>query len=561
MSKEKNALNKSIAILTWVDPTDDILLTIQEKHSDRQLDVIKRYLLPSSLAAYIRKLDPEAFEAIYFLYPDISRPFNRSYLQGLGQLCPVKKRFLIDLKKREEKVSLPTFLFYGIPVIILGFLLSTLTFILSAFSVAVLSMSLFDRIHAKDIQRKRRKKVTLDNKRLIFLCAEFPDSNFDFQIGGMISHIVGFFSGLDTLGFESYMVSSRPIRHQTFHAPNHIVDLGHFPPWPGEMRDIAFNWILFFKKIRWIKKVDPLVLYHRTSTFSFIGLLLSVSLRIPLVIEVNSSEEWKLRNSKGTRFNRLLIQIERINMRYADKIAVVSDIVKEYLVQKGVPRDKIIVNPNGVDPEFFKPSQPNARKGRVYGHEDKIAVGFIGSFNDYHGIITLAKSVRLVTEVNPHVQFILIGEGRLKKAFEETVGSDAVADHVTLAGKVPHESVPAILDDCDILVSPHQNMKDGSVFYGSPTKIFEYMAMGKGIVASNVGQLGYLLKHGQTALLVEPESPDALAKGILQLAGDEKLRKTLGENARKSVCREYSWTANVLRILEPISSQYGSSLC
>jgi len=505
--KEKNALNKSIAILTWVDPTDDILLTIQEKHSDRQLDVIKRYLLPSSLAAYIRKLDPEAFEAIYFLYPDISRPFNRSYLQGLGQLCPVKKRFLIDLKKREEKVSLPTFLFYGIPVIILGFLLSTLTFILSAFSVAVLSMSLFDRIHAKDIQRKRRKKVTLDNKRLIFLCAEFPDSNFDFQIVGMISHIVGFFSGLDTLGFESYMVSSRPIRHQTFHAPNHIVDLGHFPPWPGEMRDIAFNWILFFKKIRWIKKVDPLVLYHRTSTFSFIGLLLSVSLRIPLGIEVNSTEEWKLRNRKGTR------------------------------------------------------SQPNARKGRVYGHEDKIAVGFIGSFNDYHGIITLAKSVRLVTEVNPHVQFILIGEGRLKKAFEETVGSDAVADHVTLAGKVPHESVPAILDDCDILVSPHQNMKDGSVFYGSPTKIFEYMAMGKGIVASNVGQLGYLLKHGQTALLVEPESPDALAKGILQLAGDEKLRKTLGENARKSVCREYSWTANVLRILEPISSQYGSSLC
>jgi glycosyltransferase involved in cell wall biosynthesis len=91
---------------------------------------------------------------------------------------------------------------------------------------------------------------------------------------------------------------------------------------------------------------------------------------------------------------------------------------------------------------------------------------------------------------------------------------------------------------------------DGSPFFGSPTKLFEYMAMGKGIVASDLDQIGEILTHGTTAWLVKPGDPEALAAGILTLGGDPGLRRVLGEAARAEVLAHHTWTAHVHRILQ-----------
>ncbi len=81
-------------------------------------------------------------------------------------------------------------------------------------------------------------------------------------------------------------------------------------------------------------------------------------------------------------------------------------------------------------------------------------------------------------------------------------------------GSLPREKVVEYLDASDILVSPHIPMPDGSRFFGSPTKLFEYMAMGKGIVASRLEQLAEVLEHDQTALLVTPGNVEELAEAI-----------------------------------------------
>jgi len=90
--------------------------------------------------------------------------------------------------------------------------------------------------------------------------------------------------------------------------------------------------------------------------------------------------------------------------------------------------------------------------------------------------------------------------------------------------------------------------------YLSPLKLFEYMAMGKGIVASNLGQIGEILQHNKTAYVVKPGDKVQLAKGILALAKDKKLRERLGREARKHVAANYTWEQNARRVIKAYES-------
>jgi glycosyltransferase involved in cell wall biosynthesis len=107
-----------------------------------------------------------------------------------------------------------------------------------------------------------------------------------------------------------------------------------------------------------------------------------------------------------------------------------------------------------------------------------------------------------------------------------------------------------MLDACDILASPHVPLADGSAFFGSPTKLFEYMAMGKGIVASRLGQIGDVLENEKTALLVEPGNVLELSNAIQRLAGSRELRERLGESARITAIDRHTWTHNAARVLD-----------
>jgi glycosyltransferase involved in cell wall biosynthesis len=126
---------------------------------------------------------------------------------------------------------------------------------------------------------------------------------------------------------------------------------------------------------------------------------------------------------------------------------------------------------------------------------------------------------------------------------------------VVFTGSVTQEKVVEFMDASDILVSPHIPSPDGSRFFGSPTKLFEYMAMGKGIVASRLEQIGEVLEHERTALLVTPGDAEELANAILQLALDPKKRAALGSAARRAAIEHHSWVHNVATALDDMPMQ------
>jgi len=159
------------------------------------------------------------------------------------------------------------------------------------------------------------------------------------------------------------------------------------------------------------------------------------------------------------------------------------------------------------------------------------------------------------------MHFLFVGDGAYAPKVRSILGPDLGAPYVTLAGFRPQEEGPAILAASDIHLSPHVPNPDGTPFFGSPTKLFEYMAMERPIVASDLDQIGRVLKgwrpgrdadaRGPAAILTVPGSVESLIEGIRAAVSlPEEERRRLGALARAYVLESFTWDRNVAVFLE-----------
>jgi len=172
-----------------------------------------------------------------------------------------------------------------------------------------------------------------------------------------------------------------------------------------------------------------------------------------------------------------------------------------------------------------------------------MVVGYAGSFFPHHGLEVLAAAVKLVLEKNSGIHFLLLGDGRCYPLVKQFVEQEDLGGNVSLPGGVPLEQIPAHLAVCDICVAPYIQLAGAPEFFGTPSKIFEYMAMQKGVIASDLKPIREVISDGESGLLVAPGNPAELAAAILRLAEDRKLRLRLGKQAREEVIKKYTWKA------------------
>ena len=370
------------------------------------------------------------------------------------------------------------------------------------------------------------------------------------QAGGAASHIKGVVEGLTALGADVQIISNDAIAG--FDTSKYRFTI--IPPETvGATRalfDIHNNLVFTRAAVPLIQPTNPDFIYQRYARFSWAGVIAAERIQRPLFLEYNGSEVWVGRHWDHVGSLDLLERYERLNLRAAARIFVVSDVERKNLEARGVPAAKIVVNPNGVDAELFQPGIGGTGVRKDLGIDDAdVVAGFVGTFGPWHGVAQLAEAIKRVPADVP-VRFLLVGSGSLHGDVERLLQAEVASKRVIFTGTVPHERVPALLDACDILVSPHIPLADGSDFFGSPTKVFEYMAMGKGIVASRLGQIGEVLAHDETALLVEPGDVPELARTIVKLVESRDLRARLGARAREVAVANHTWTRNAGRVLQ-----------
>jgi glycosyltransferase involved in cell wall biosynthesis len=300
-------------------------------------------------------------------------------------------------------------------------------------------------------------------------------------------------------------------------------------------------------------RIDFDFIYQRYNRFNCTGVVLSLLSGIPLVLEYNGSEVWVGNNWDPVGQRALLAKLERLNQQTADLIVTISEVERRNLIAAGVDPARIVVNPNGVDTDQFRPDCGGRELRNELGIQDKIVVGFLGTFAPFHGAEVLARAAVEVEDCGD-CHFMFLGDGDLRPAAEAIFAAAARSSSVTFTGKIAHKSAPPYLDACDILVSPQVAALDGTEFFGSPTKIFEYMAMARPVIASRLGQIAETVVDGETGILVEPGNVHQLADAIRRLKSDETLRRRLGEAGRRRVCERYTWRRNARAVFDAVES-------
>jgi PEP-CTERM/exosortase A-associated glycosyltransferase len=243
---------------------------------------------------------------------------------------------------------------------------------------------------------------------------------------------------------------------------------------------------------------------------------------------------------------RLTNRLERWACRKVDQVAVLCRGLKTELIERGVPSEKLTVVFNGVNLEDFQTRGPDLEYIKAWNLEGKQVIGFIGSFFRYEGLDLLVEALAHMITKRPNLALLLVGGERMETKLKEQIQRLGLGKDVIMPGRIPHERIPGVYALVDILVYPRYSIRLTELV--TPLKPFEAMAMGKAVVASDVGGHREIIEHGKTGLLFAAGNISALSETLGLLLDEPALRDSLATRASNWV-REHTWdsTTSVYR--------------
>lgn len=288
--------------------------------------------------------------------------------------------------------------------------------------------------------------------------------------------------------------------------------------------------------------------------------LAALGLGLPLVYEMRSSWEDAAvsvgRTTAGSLRYRVSKALETFVVRRADAVVVICEGLRQELLARGVPDEKITVVPNALPPEVFELPEEKSMSEvrRRYSQDDAWIIGFFGSFFEWEGIDELIRALPAVIERVPKAHLLLAGGGRQEPALRELVDRLGLESRVTFAGRVPHDEVMALYGAVDVVAFPR--VQDRLTDMVTPIKPLEAMAQGTIVVASDVGGHRELVQHEQTGFLYRAGDRGALARALVDVAEAGKHLGDVRAKARQFVEEERQW-AVVSRRYGPLYERFG----
>ena len=267
-----------------------------------------------------------------------------------------------------------------------------------------------------------------------------------------------------------------------------------------EFGEIAYNLSGYAHISQAIKDFRPDFIYCRYASYDYSAIAAGRRYGIPLVLEVNSPYSYQRQTfDERLYFKNLLRFFERKTCQGATYVLCVSSPLKKYLISIGVPSERIVVMPNGVDPAAFNPDIDGGGVRRQYNIENNIVIGFTGILRPWHGIDLLMKAFAKVAAGREDLHLLIVGDGPIRGELETLASNLGIAGNMTITGRLAHDNVRFFVAAMDIAVSPR------ATFYSSPMKILEYMGMGKAVVAPDMENIRDLLSHGSDGILFREE--------------------------------------------------------
>ena len=314
----------------------------------------------------------------------------------------------------------------------------------------------------------------------------------------------------------------------------------------SEAKDIIHDKKMLREVRKRVLKINPDIVWERSSRLHKAGLIVSQELNIPYVLE------WKdnLIPYKFSLFRLKAIRLEKQKIAQADYIVVESNALRKCLsASYSIPENKFIVAYNAVDATEFKRSEHQRKLLRKkFGFSNNtIVVGYVGSYAFYHDTIRIIESAKLIKD--KRIKFLMVGNGKDYQKVRNLAKNYGLLDtQVFFIPPVSKEEVPFMLSAMDIAILP------GSTDIICPIKVQEYMAMRLATIVPDYKCNREVVKHGKTGVLFIPFDQNSLANSVLDLARNKPLREELGISARKEIEENYSWNNTWVKALKEVFS-------
>jgi len=291
---------------------------------------------------------------------------------------------------------------------------------------------------------------------------------------------------------------------------------------------------------------------HSPSLNGLAALAVARGRGIPLVYEVRAFWEDAAVDQGTAREGDLRYRLTRASenhvLRRADAVFTICDGLRQDMLARGLPGDKVTVIPNAVNAfDFdFAPGRDPALAAQL-GLQGALVLGFIGSFYAYEGLDLLLQALPQIAAALPQARLLLVGGGledaRLRAQADAL--DPALRERVVFIGRVPHDQVSRYYSLLDLALFPRHSLRLTETV--TPLKPLEAMAMGAVCVASDVAGHRELIEDGQTGFLFRAGSAQALAQAVGAVAQAPDVMAAARVAGRAFVERERSWKASVAR--------------
>ncbi len=296
----------------------------------------------------------------------------------------------------------------------------------------------------------------------------------------------------------------------------------------------------FIKQIRlcakFIKKNNISVVHTHDFYTNIFGMAAAFYARVP--VRIASKRETQSKTGKQ-------MLLERQAFRLAHKILANADAVKNFLVETGVPKEKIVTIYNGLDLERLTPSADLEREEVLAEFNlptDFQFVTIVANLrSDVKNHRMFLRAAKKVSEKIEKIGFILAGEGELTEELKQFARKLTIENHTFFIGRC--DKVAEILSVSDVCVLSSKSE-------GFSNSILEYMSASKPVVATNVGGASEAVDEGETGFLVESDDDEALANRLIELLENPEKAGIMGENGRNRVEENFSLSAQLEKTLE-----------
>ena len=363
-------------------------------------------------------------------------------------------------------------------------------------------------------------------------------------------HIRGIVNGLHELGHQVRVLSFPGADPQHEHSPRSTrprtgslaAVVAGLPGIFFEIAEIAYNAITLPRVGVAIRKFHPDLVYERYSLFLWATVWLARRLRVPIVLEVNDSA--LMQRVRPLSLKRLSQRIERWCMRNCDGLVFISSYFRDRAVAAYGDIAPSVVSPNAADIACFDQALfDRARLRKERGIADRVVCGHIGAFVRWHGMAAFVEAIAPRMREQPELTLLLVGDGVDLDRIRRTVAAHGLTERILLPGRVPHADIPAWIACMDYAILADSNE------YGSPMKLFEFMAMGVAVVAPDYAPVVEIIEDDRTGWLFPRKNMTACVERVLALASERADQSRVGGAARDYIVRERQWRNNAEQII------------